>query len=274
MSLPVGAFPKIMGIINVTPDSFFIKSRLTENHSIDNKIFKHADIVDIGFESSRPGAKPVSEIDELNRLCNTLSNISELKQLLSIDTYKPSVAKFALENGFNMINDIMGGEKDGEMLEIASLYQCPIVIMHMKGTPEIMQNRPFYNDVIDDLLHYFEQKVEFAKKIGLTDNQIILDPGIGFGKRIIDNDTIINRISDLKKIGFPILIGLSRKTFLSIDEDGAEDRLPATLGATALAVQNGADIVRVHDVEQTYTMLSVINRILQNNDQIKKPVNI
>ena len=103
----------------------------------------------------------------------------------------------------------------------------------------------------------------------MKDSQIILDPGIGFGKRIIDNDTIINRISDLKQIGFPILIGLSRKTFLSIDEDGAEDRLPATLGATALAVQNGADIVRVHDVEQTYTMLSVINRILQNNDQIK-----
>jgi len=263
------SIPKIMGIVNATPDSFYSQSRISSKESFNYTQYKHADIVDIGFESSRPGANPVSEKDELHRLFDILDDVLKLNKTLSIDTYKPNVAKIALQNGFNMINDIMGGGKDGEMLEIASLYQCPIVIMHMKGTPEIMQNRPFYNDVIDDLLHYFEQKVEFAKKIGLTDNQIILDPGIGFGKRIIDNDTIINRISDLKKIGFPILIGLSRKTFLSIDEDGAEDRLPATLGATALAVQNGADIIRVHDVEQTYTMLSAINRILRNNDEIK-----
>ena len=119
------------------------------------------------------------------------------------------------------------------------------------------------------MLLFFENKLELAKNIGVKDKQIILDPGIGFGKNIMDNDIIINNINDLKKLGFPILIGLSRKSFLSIDNDGAEDRLPATLGVTALAVQNGADIIRTHDVEDTYRMLSVISRILQGNNIIK-----
>ena len=200
-----------------------------------------------------------------------MGNIANFKQTLSIDTYKPNIAKIALENGFNMINDIMGGGENGEMLEIASLFECPIVLMHMKGNPTIMQNRPFYDDVIDELLRYFENKLELSKEIGLNDNQIILDPGIGFGKNIVDNDTIINQINQLKKLGFPILIGLSRKSFLSIDEDGAQDRLPATLGVTALAVQNGADIIRSHDVEDTYRMLTVISRILQNNNIKNEP---
>ena len=258
-----------MGIMNFTPDSFFIESRIDSNKSINFTQFKHADIVDIGFESSRPGANPLSEKVELNRLSGILENVTKFKQTLSIDTYKPNVAKIALENGFNMINDIMGGGKNGEMLEIASLFGCPIVLMHMQGNPSIMQNRPIYDDVMDELLLYFENKLELAKRIGVKDNQIILDPGIGFGKNIMDNDTIINRINDLKKLGFPILIGLSRKSFLSVDEDCAEARLPATLGVTVLAVLNGADIIRTHDVEDTYRMLSVINRILQNNNENK-----
>ena len=267
----VCSIPKIMGIMNVTPDSFYAKSRIDTNQSISSTLFQHADIVDIGFESSRPGANPLSEKDELHRLFEFLGNVSNFEQTLSIDTYKPHVAKTALGNGFNMINDIMGGGKNGEMLEIASLFECPIVLMHMKGNPAIMQNRPFYDDVMDELLCFFENKLELAKNIGVQDSQIILDPGIGFGKNIMDNDTIINSINQLKKLGFPILIGLSRKSFLSIDEDQAEDRLPATLGVTALAVQNGADIIRSHDVEDTYRMLTVISRILQNNNIKNEP---
>ena len=265
------SIPKIMGIMNVTPDSFYAGNRIETNQSINYTLYQHADIVDIGFESSRPGANPLSEKDELNKLFDFLGNVTNFEQTLSIDTYKPHVAKTALENGFNMINDIMGGGKNGEMLEIASLFECPIVLMHMKGNPAIMQNRPFYDDVMDELLRFFENKLKLAKEIGVNDNQIILDPGIGFGKNIMDNDIIINNINDLKKLGFPILIGLSRKSFLSIDEDGAEDRLPATLGVTALAVQNGADIIRTHDVEDTYRMLSVLTRILQNK---KESVNL
>lgn len=265
------SIPKIMGIMNVTPDSFYAGTRIETNQSINYTLYQHADIVDIGFESSRPGANPLSEKDELNKLFDFLGNVANFEQTLSIDTYKPHVAKTALENGFNMINDIMGGGENGEMLEIAALFKSQIVLMHMKGSPAIMQNRPFYDDVMDDLLLFFENKLKLAKDIGVNDNQIILDPGIGFGKNIMDNDTIINRINQLKKLGFPILIGLSRKSFLSIDEDGAEDRLPATLGVTALAVQNGADIIRTHDVKDTYKVLSVISRILQGNNIKKEP---
>ena len=148
--------------------------------------------------------------------------------------------------------------------------------MHMKGNPSIMKNKPFYNNVIDELLRFFENKLELAKQIGLKDDLIILDPGIGFGKNIMDNDAIINGIKDLTNLGYPILVGVSRKSFLSVDEDGADDRLPATLGVTALAVQNGANIIRSHDTEDTYRMLSVINRILQNKNQkyILKPYEI
>ena len=128
-----------------------------------------------------------------------------------------------------------------------------------------MQNEPIYDDIMDELKHYFESKIELAKNIGLKDSQIIIDPGIGFGKRIVDNDTIINKLGDLKQFGFPVLIGISRKSFLSIDDDGVEDRLPATIGATALAVKNGADIIRVHDVKENYRMLTVISRIIQRN---------
>ena len=256
------SIPNIMGIMNVTPDSFFAETRICSNQKINYSKYEHSDIVDIGFESSRPGAIPLSEQDELNRLFDILEDVLKFKQTLSIDTYKPKVAKTALENGFKMINDITGGGENGAMIEIASLFNCPIILMHMQGNPATMQHRPFYDDVMDELLLFFETKVELAKNIGLQDNQIILDPGIGFGKNIIDNDIIINRINDLKKLGFPILIGLSRKSFLGANEDEPQDRLPATLGVTALAVQNGVDIIRVHDIEDTYRMLLVICRVL------------
>ena len=264
MSDSFNCIPKIMGILNVTPDSFFPDSRI-ENISTNNHKYKYADIVDIGFESSHPGAVPLSEKDEYSRLNHFLVKYLDFHHTLSIDTYKPLVAKLALENGFNMINDIMGGGKNGEMLEIASLFNCPIVIMHMKGNPSTMQNRPYYDNIIDELLNYFENKVKLARDIGLSDQQIILDPGIGFGKRMIDNDIIINNIDKFKRFGFPVLIGVSRKSFLCVDDDRAEDRLSASLGVTALAVQNGVDIIRTHDTEETYRMLTITNRIQKAN---------
>jgi len=257
---------KIMGILNATPDSFYAESRLADYSSIDLHKYSHADIVDVGFESSRPWANPLPEIDEINRLNNFLPHISNFNQILSIDTYKPKVSKTALENGFNMINDIKGGGKRGEMFEIAALFNCPIVIMHMRGNPLTMQNEPYYENIMDELMHYFESRIELAKNIGLKDSQIIIDPGIGFGKRIIDNDSIINNLSKLKQLGYPVLIGISRKSFLSIDDDSAADRLPASLGATAIAVKNGADIIRVHDVLENFRMLTVISRIVQREE--------
>jgi dihydropteroate synthase len=257
---------KIMGILNSTPDSFFMESRLIDNNSIDLQKYNHADIIDVGFESSRPGANPLSENDEMIRLDNFLTHGPNFKQTLSIDSYKPQVAQIALENGFNMINDIKGGGKDGKMLEIAAIFKCPIVLMHMLGNPVTMQIKPYYDNIMDELKHFFETKIEFAKSFGIEESQIIIDPGIGFGKRIIHNDTIINNLSELKQFGVPLLIGISRKSFISIDDDGVEDRLPATLGATALAVKNGADIIRVHDVVENYRMLSVVSRIIQRKN--------
>ena len=260
---------KIMGILNSTPDSFFMESRLIGNDFIDPQKYKHADIVDVGFESSRPGAKPLSEKDEIIRLDNFLTHSYNFKQTLSIDSYKPQVAKIALENGFSIINDIKGGGKDGKMLEIAAIFKCPIVLMHMLGNPVTMQIKPYYDNIMDALKHYFETKIEFAKKIGIEEDKIIIDPGIGFGKRIIHNDTIINNLGELKQFGVPVLIGISRKSFISIDDD-AEDRLPATLGVTALAVKNGADIIRVHDVVENYRMISVVSRIIQRKNIKRK----
>jgi len=145
------------------------------------------------------------------------------------------------------------------------MHNSPIVIMHMKEKPATMQNNPYYDNIVDELLCYFENKIKFAIEIGLDHTQIILDPGIGFGKRVIDNDIIIKSIDKLKIFGFPVMIGVSRKSFLSVNDDNAENRLPASLGVTALAVQNGADIIRTHDVEETYRMLLVTGRIHQSN---------
>ena len=213
---------KIMGILNSTPDSFFIDSRLIDNNFIDLQKYKHADIIDVGFESSRPGANPLSEIDELIRLDEFLDHGPIFKQTLSIDSYKPAVAKRALENGFNMINDIQGGGVDGEMFEIAAIFKCPIVVMHMLGSPATMQINPYYDNIMDELKHFFERKIEFAKSFGIEESNIIIDPGIGFGKRIIHNDIIINQLDELKQFGVPLLIGISRKSFISFDNDVAK----------------------------------------------------
>ena len=256
--------PKLMGIVNGTPDSFYKRSRV-DRLTINNKKFEYADIVDIGFESSRPGALSLSEKDEISRLEYFLSNYPNFHHNLSIDTYKPKVAKIAIKNGFNMINDIKGGGNNGEMFEIASLFNCPIVIMHMKGTPATMQKSPYYDSIVDELLNYFENKIKLALNIGLDERRIILDPGIGFGKSVIDNDIIIKSIDKFKIFDFPLMIGVSRKSFLSVEDDSPENRLPASLGVTALAVQNGVDIIRTHDVKETYRMLSVTSRIHQTN---------
>ena len=265
--------PKIMGIMNLTPDSFYPGSRKYFNQPVDFKEYERADIIDIGCESTRPGSHSLKENNEMERLRKILDHISTVKQTLSIDTYKPAIARLALDNGFDMINDIHAGGKNGEMFELAIEYNCQIVLMHMKGKPINMQNQPYYRNVFDEILYFFENKLNMADNIGLKKEQIILDPGIGFGKRIIDNDIIINRIKDIKQLGFPILIGISRKSFLSIDDDSSEDRLATTLGVTAIAINNGADIVRVHDVEETYKMSTIVNRILRNNNINKESMN-
>ena len=256
---------KIMGILNGTPDSFYPKSRIPSNYNFNYNEIKFSDILDIGFESTRPFARPVSESDELNRLNLFLDNFSFNQIPLSIDTYKPRVAERALNNGFTIINDIKGGSENGIMFEIASSFNCEIIVMHMNGEPVNMQNNPKYKNLVDELLKYFDSKLNLALSLGVKEDKIILDPGLGFGKSINDNYTIINSLSAFKQFNLPILVGISRKSFLSIDNDSPQNRLPASLGAAALAVKNGANILRVHDIVETRNMCLIIDKIINNN---------
>jgi len=255
---------QIMGVLNVTPDSFYKNSRI-ENRDLNSNFFKFSNIIDVGCESTRPYSLAIDTKMEVERLKYFINTIELENTFLSIDTYKPEVAKIALQNGFSMINDIKSGGVDNAMLDLAAEFDCPIVLMHMKGNPSDMQDDPSYDDVMDDIVSFFEKKIKIAEKIGLNKNNIILDPGIGFGKRIVDNDRIIMNLNKIKQFDLPILIGLSRKSFLTVNDDEAECRLPSTLAATVLAIENGANILRVHDVLETYKVIKTLKRIKKNN---------
>ena len=271
MQIQQNNHPLIMGIINLTPDSFHSHNQNDTSEIFNELEYQYADIIDIGCESSRPGAKPVSENVELLRLTDFLDKDLHFDKILSIDTYKPKVARLALDNGFNMINDITAGGDDDMMLHLAAEYDCTIILMHMNGTPATMQDNPFYDDIMGDITNFFEKKLKTAQNLGIKRKNLILDPGIGFGKRMEDNTVILDNLDTLKQFNQPILIGLSRKSFLSVNGDGPESRLPATIGATVLAIQKGVDILRVHDIEETYKLKTILQRISNlkpNNPEI------
>jgi len=258
--------PVIMGILNITPDSFYKKSRSVDSDNLKQNLKKiiNADIIDVGAESTRPNSKPLTEHEELSRLDLVFNNIELFKdKILSIDTYKPFVAREALSNGFSMINDIYGGS-DESMLCLAAELDVRIVLMHIKGTPETMQNNVFYQNVIDDIINYFDSRVKKAIELGVRRNNIIIDPGIGFGKSLSDNYKIINNISKFKELGFDVMIGTSRKSFLSINNDNPSDRLLGTIVANLISVLNGVDILRVHDVNEHIALRDVINNFKVN----------
>ncbi len=261
-----------MGILNLTPDSFYDGGRYLNTQRIAKRIEEMveegADIIDIGAESSRPGSGRVPLDVEIERLLPVFERISDFDVQFSIDTHKPEVAQIALEHGFHIINDIYGGGQNGEMFRIAARFQVPIIIMHMRGTPETMQVNPEYYDVIFTLMKYFNERIEAAKLAGLQDDQILIDPGIGFGKRIEDNDQIIWHLEKFKMLGYPIVIGASRKSFLSTDKDPPKSRLAASIAAAAMAMERGADIIRVHDVRDSVKCTKFMARMMQNNAKI------
>jgi len=253
---------KIMGVLNLTPDSFYDgdKDLLINQQKFADKMknLSGSDIIDIGCESSRPSAKPISEKEEIDRLSKIINIISK-NYLLSIDTYKYEVAKYALGNGFRMINDIYAGRyDDNKMLELASEFNVPIVLMHMKGNPLNMQNNTSYDSIIDNICAFFEERIGIAKDYGISDNNIILDPGIGFGKSLDDNFVIVKNIDKFKKTGYKVLIGLSRKAFLAYKNDTPKDRLSATIAMNTLSIINGADIIRVHDSLEAIKMRNTL----------------
>jgi len=255
-----------MGILNITPDSFYSPSRFLDIDSLKEKLSLMAgsDIIDIGAESTSPNSNPVSLNEELNRLEIIFNNMNIFKdRILSIDTYKPEVARKALENKFHIINDIYGGQNEKNLI-LASDFNAKIILMHIKGDPSVMQKNTHYDNIIDDILCYFEKRIFKAIEFGINTSNIIIDPGIGFGKSLSDNYKIINNIKRFKNLGFKVMIGLSRKSFLSINNDTPVDRLNATICANTIAVLNGTDIIRVHDVEEHIIVKNIINNFMKN----------
>jgi len=259
--------PLVMGIINVTPDSFFdgngscsLEKALAQAKKL---IAEGADLLDIGGESSRPGALPVSEEEELARIIPVIKELKKITPLpLSIDTRKPRVAVKALESGASIINDITG-LIDPAMREAARAFSAEVCIMHMQNDPLTMQNNPCYDEgIIPSLLQWFEEQIKMAVKEGIAEHRIILDPGIGFGKSVQDNLDILNNLTLFKRFGLRLLVGLSRKSFMgNILKKSPRDLLPATLAMNTMALLAGADIIRVHDVAEHRDIAHLISSL-------------
>ena len=245
-----------MGILNVTPDSFsdgglFINKNNAINHAIRMQD-EGADIIDIGGESTRPGAKAVSVKEEIRRVVPVIEELAKkMKIPISIDTYKSAVAEAALSAGASMVNDISGLRFDPRMPEVAAAHKVPVVIMHIKGTPGNMQKNPFYNALIPEIADYLREGIEIARDAGIAEDKIIIDPGIGFGKTVEHNLEIIKRLGEFAGFEKPILIGASRKSFIGkiFCDLPVTERLEGTAAAVAIGIFNGANMIRVHDVK-------------------------
>lgn len=261
----------IMGIINTTPDSFSDGGKYNStSEAIDfayELLREGADIIDIGGESSRPGADPISAEEEIKRISPLLSElVKNTESTVSIDTYKSSTANYALNNGACLVNDISGLSFDKEMVDIVIRHNASIVIMHMKGTPKTMQKNPNYDNVIDEICDFLTNQVDFAINKGVSSDKIIIDPGIGFGKTLNDNYEIIAKLSQICDLGHPVLVGPSRKSFIgtTLDEP-VEKRLEGSVTAAAMCYHSGAKILRVHDVKETKKSLSIVKKIIENS---------
>ena len=254
----------IMGVVNVTPDSFsdgglFLATECAVEHA-KHLVEEGADIVDVGGESSRPGSDPVTEEEELNRIGPVVTAlVKNLNVPISIDTYKPRTADRSLDLGATMVNDITG-LRCADMRQVVARHDVPAVIMHMKGEPKTMQENPSYGDVVSDVKDFLSRRALAAEQSGVR--QVVIDPGIGFGKTVAHNMTLLQRLSEFKELPYPVLIGVSRKSSIGqITGAPVDERLPGTLAATAIAVLNGADVVRVHDVKECRQAVQIAEAI-------------
>ena len=257
-----------MGILNITPDSFSDGGRFTRvdiavDHAL-KMLDDGADIIDIGGESTRPGSLPVSEHEECERIIPVINSIKKINSdiTVSVDTYKASVARKAIEAGADIINDISGLTFDPDMLPLLSGKDIPVVIMHIKGKPKTMQKNPSYNDLIKDVRSFLRHQSKIAEKSGIKNNQIILDPGIGFGKTFDHNFTLLRRLDEICSLGYPVMIGPSRKAFIGDALDlPPNERLEGTLATVVAGIMNGAKIVRVHDVKEVNRAVKITEKI-------------
>jgi dihydropteroate synthase len=276
--LRLGKRTAVMGVINVTPDSFFGKSRretpVDAVASALEMVEAGASIIDIGGESTRPGARPVSADEEIRRLAPVLSELRRLTTaFISVDTQKSEVAEEALELGADIINDVSSLRNDPKMAEIVARSCSGLVLMHMKGRPETMQRTPVYGNLMEEILDSLGDAAEKAERAGISSGSILVDPGIGFGKTATHNLQILNHLERLVSLGKPILVGTSRKTFIGKVLDlPPEDRLFGTAAAVTAAVLRGAHVVRVHDVAEMLQVCRVAdaikNEALANDEQL------
>jgi len=259
----------IIGVLNVTPDSFsdskaFLRPEAAYKRALQIEE-EGADIIDIGGESTRPGSLSVSQEEEIRRVIPVLKRLRrKLKIPISVDTTKSAVAKAALEEGASMINDISGLRADREIASLCAEYSAGLIIMHMRGKPRTMQKSPRYSDLLSDIRLYLEKGLEIARARGVKRESIVVDPGIGFGKTLSDNLKLIDRIPFFKRMGFPVLIGLSRKSFIGkINKLKVHERLVPTIAANAISIYNGADIIRVHDVKEAVQAAKIADAIVK-----------
>ena len=260
-------FAHVMGILNITPDSFsdgglFIDKEKAIDYALD-MIEAGADIIDIGGESTRPGSEPVNATEELKRVIPVIEGILKLKPdaILSIDTTKANVARQALLHGALIVNDISGGTFEPEIFKVVREFYAAIILMHVKGKPKTMQVSPEYSDVVAEIYDYLANQSAIASEHGIQ--KIIVDPGIGFGKRLEHNLAIINRLEDLKSLGFPMLIGLSRKSFIgNILNLPVEERDEPTNSMNMLALSKGARIIRTHNAKQAVQTCTLFNKLI------------
>jgi len=276
--LDLGSRTHIMGILNVTPDSFSDGGRHADTARAITQArlmaAQGADILDVGGESTRPGAEPVSEDEELRRIIPVIERLaSELTIPLSVDTYKSRVARKALEAGASMVNDISGLRSSLDMAGVVAEYGAAVVIMHIKGTPRDMQQNPVYTDVVAEVRSYLADSITMAVQAGVQPESILVDPGIGFGKTLEHNLVLLNRLRELRSLGRPILLGTSRKKFigtvLGIAE--ADRRQEGTAATVALGIERGAQIVRVHDVAHMVKVARMTDAILRSKREARNP---
>mgnify|MGYP001252938803 FL=1 len=258
--------PKIMGILNVTPDSFFDGGLYNTEKKVDIQVTKMIedgmDILDVGGYSSRPGAKEISINEEIDRVIPVVKFIRKTypELILSVDTFRSKVARNCLDLGIDIINDISAGSIDKNILDVVAEYNCPYIMMHMKGTPQTMQVNPEYENLIKELLIYFAKRIYLAREKGIID--IIVDPGFGFGKTLDHNYTIMKKIENFKLLDLPILVGISRKSFITKQLDiDKKDSLNGTTALNMYFLEKNINILRVHDVKEAKECIMLHEKI-------------
>ncbi len=277
-TLDLGSRTHVMGVLNVTPDSFsdggLYRSAERALAHAREMTAQGADIIDIGGESTRPGAEPVPEEEELRRIIPLIEKLSsELPVPLSVDTYKSTVARKALQAGASMVNDISGLRFSPDMAKVAADFGAAVVIMHIKGTPRNMQQNPVYHDVITEVRDYLSESISIAIDAGVDREKILVDPGIGFGKSLEHNLTIMNRLDELSALGRPIVLGTSRKKFIGtvLGVEVPELRVDGTAATVALGIDRGARIVRVHDVARMVHVARMTDAIIRQSTTGQTP---